>query len=171
MFKKDDKVSHPGHGACKIKDICQQDFMGEKKDYYELVPMVDQNSTLYVPIDTAEEIGIRSIISKKEANTLLETLRNATEGWVAETNAKQRRFKELFAENTKEKMHESMTAMSALVRQSEERPLGNIDKNILRKIQEKTMSEIALAKGISLEAMLEKAEGLILDGKEEEATA
>lgn len=163
MFKVNDKVSHPGHGACEVIAVCKQDFSGKEEMYYQLMPMVDAGAVVYVPVNNAEKIGLRPLISPDQADGLLHSLQDNASTWISDVGEKQRLFRELFADNDVEKMYDCMTALSAIVRQNEKKSLGNVDKEILRIIQTKTVSEIAMAKGLSLQSTLEHIDDIILN--------
>ena len=161
MYCKNDKVSHPGHGACEISGICEQDFTGTKREYYRLVPFTESGAVVYVPVGKADDIGLRALISETEANQLLDSLSGAEEQWLSDAMAKQHRYKALFSSNEKENLYEMMSAMGALVRRKMVKELGSVDKAMLSTIQHKVMSEIALAKGISFSAAIRQAEEII----------
>ena len=67
-----DKVAHPMHGAGIVEEIKEIDFGGKKKKYYE-VRFAVGNMVTNIPVENAERIGIRDVISKDEARKVLET--------------------------------------------------------------------------------------------------
>lgn len=158
-----DKVSHPGHGACVVKDICEKEFGSTSATYYVLSSMVERQTAIYVPVSKAEKLGLRTLITEAEADELMDSLEQADVPWIADRSKRQKMFDTLYADNTMDSLQDSMTALSAIVQRRKEKPLGSNEKNVLNTIQNKTLSEIALAKGISLAAAIEKAEKRILD--------
>lgn len=162
MFKAKDRVSHPGHGACEVKEICEREISGTTRSYYQLAPMVETGATVYVPVDSAEKVGLRSLINETEADALLASLRNTSVSWVQDAATKQKRFKSLFEQNGVQNLFETMKALCAIVRHQNEKTLGNADKEMLRTLQTKALSEIALAKGITMQAAIQQAEDIIL---------
>lgn len=71
MYSVGDNVVHPMHGAGTIEEIREIDVMGKKRKYY-LVHFAVGKMTTNIPVDGAEEIGIRSVIDKAEAKKLIE---------------------------------------------------------------------------------------------------
>lgn len=70
-FKEKQQVVYPLQGVGQIKEIVQLEFKGEATPYYVIyLPVSDM--TVKVPVDKAEELGIRAIVPKKEAETALE---------------------------------------------------------------------------------------------------
>lgn len=70
VYRIGDRVSHPLHGAGAISDIVSRTIDGSEQDYYILsVPLVSMR--IMIPVNSCERIGIRPIVSAKEAEALL----------------------------------------------------------------------------------------------------
>ena len=67
-----DKVVHPMHGAGTVAGIKEIDIGGKKALYYELSFAVG-NMVTNIPVENAEKIGIRSVISRDEAKKVMES--------------------------------------------------------------------------------------------------
>jgi CarD family transcriptional regulator len=72
-FKKDQQVVYPSQGVGKIKDIQEKVFKNEKVLYYVIYLEVS-DMTIMVPVDKAEELGIRAIVPREEAQRALELI-------------------------------------------------------------------------------------------------
>ena len=68
-FKVNDRVVYPHHGAAIIKKKVKRELQGETKEYFVL-EMVHGDLTLSVPVDKAEEVGMRPPISKSDVDDL-----------------------------------------------------------------------------------------------------
>lgn len=75
LFKVGDKVVHPHHGAAVIDEVTEQDVAGEKRSYFVLKVAIEQLKVL-MPVDTIDQSGIRSVISKTAANKVLWMIKN-----------------------------------------------------------------------------------------------
>ena len=73
MFKIGDKVSHPSFGVGDIENIEDKKVLGQKEKYYILKLMVNE-MILMVPVNKAEEIGLRYIIDPKTVPEVLNVL-------------------------------------------------------------------------------------------------
>ncbi|MDO5717245.1 MAG: CarD family transcriptional regulator [Tissierellia bacterium] len=73
MFTIGDKVSYPMHGAGTITNIEKKNVLDEIKEYY-IITIPVGNITISVPVDLAEDVGVRPIISKDELEDVIETL-------------------------------------------------------------------------------------------------
>ncbi len=70
-FQKSQRVVYPLQGVGQITEIIEMDFKGEKTLYYVIyLPVSDM--TVKIPVDRAEEHGIRAIVPKEEAEAALE---------------------------------------------------------------------------------------------------
>lgn len=65
-----DKVVHPMHGAGTVEDIKEIEVGGRKVLYYELNFAVG-NMVTNIPVDNADKIGIRAVISPEEAKKVI----------------------------------------------------------------------------------------------------
>ena len=70
MFSIGDLVVHPMHGAGVIDDIVRERVAGTTKEYY-VFKMPMGGLILKIPTENSQVIGIRKVISKAEADELL----------------------------------------------------------------------------------------------------
>lgn len=72
-FQVDQKVVYPSQGVGVILSIQEKDFKNEKIPYYVIYLEVS-DMTIMVPVDKAQELGIRAIVHKDEALKALDLL-------------------------------------------------------------------------------------------------
>ncbi len=72
MFNIGDNVVYPMHGAGSIKAIEEKEILHEKQQYY-VIEMPGEVMVM-VPTAKAESMGVRSVIDKQSANSVLEVL-------------------------------------------------------------------------------------------------
>ena len=71
MFKEKELVMYGTTGVCRVTEIGTPGFAQDQgRKYYFLEP-VYQSGTIYAPVDS-ENIPIRAIINRKEANALID---------------------------------------------------------------------------------------------------
>ena len=68
MFSVGDEVVYPMHGAGVIESIEERAVLDEKQSYY-IIKMPGEVKVM-VPTAKAEQIGVRNIIGKEEAEKL-----------------------------------------------------------------------------------------------------
>lgn len=69
-FKVDQEVVYPLQGVGKVLSIEERPFKGEPLLYY-IIYLEVSDMTVMIPVDKAEEIGIRAIVSKTESQKAL----------------------------------------------------------------------------------------------------
>lgn len=67
------KVCYPSQGVCVIEDIKTKKF-GDKLMSFYLLRTLDDDSTIFVPTENAESVGIREVISPKQYKNLISDL-------------------------------------------------------------------------------------------------
>ena len=70
MYNIGEKILYPMHGAGVIEDIETQEIMGDTRDYYVLRMPMD-GMMVKIPVDNAETIGVRDIISIEETHKVM----------------------------------------------------------------------------------------------------
>ena len=76
-YKVGDYVLYGLNGACQVVEIGPLDFGGSEKIYYSLKPVSDGRSTIFVSMQKEDDI-IRKVISKKEAESVMEKAQKVT---------------------------------------------------------------------------------------------
>jgi CarD family transcriptional regulator len=69
-FKLHQQVVYPLQGVGQITSIEERDFKGSPLLYY-IIYLEVTDMTVMIPVDKAEELGIRAIVSKKESEKAL----------------------------------------------------------------------------------------------------
>jgi RNA polymerase-interacting CarD/CdnL/TRCF family regulator len=72
-FHVDQKVVYPSQGVGKITDITEREFKDQKMWYYNIY-IEASDMVVMVPVDRAEDLGIRAIVSSAEAEKALKLL-------------------------------------------------------------------------------------------------
>ncbi len=76
MFNVGDKVVYPMHGAGVIEAVEEREVLGERQKYYILrIPLGDMK--VMVPLDSARDVGLRSVISEEDVKRVYEILSGA----------------------------------------------------------------------------------------------
>lgn len=72
MFQKGEYVVSGNKGVCVVDDITTLDISGvdREREYYILKPVYMAGSTVYVPVDTADN-SMRRVLSREEADKLI----------------------------------------------------------------------------------------------------
>jgi CarD family transcriptional regulator len=72
-FRVDQKIVYPSQGVGVIKSIEMKKFNGAKISYY-IIYIEATDMTIMAPVDKATELGIRSTVSREEAQKALDLM-------------------------------------------------------------------------------------------------
>ncbi|MFP4483964.1 MAG: CarD family transcriptional regulator [Spirochaetota bacterium] len=72
-FKEGEQVVYPLQGVGEIRSIEEREFKGEQVPYY-IIYLEVSDMTVMVPVNKAEELGIRAIVPAKEAKRALKLI-------------------------------------------------------------------------------------------------
>ena len=103
MFKKGDYVVCGNNGICKVEDITTLSISGVDKNrqYYLLKPVFLSGSTVYIPVDTADE-ALRKAMNKEEALAFIDAIPDAPLIPLADEKTLERTYKEYIRANSSE---------------------------------------------------------------------
>ena len=74
MYKVGDKIVYPMHGVGEIEAIEKKEVLGKRHQFY-MMTIINSQMKVMIPVDKADEIGIRPIISSKKIKKILEILK------------------------------------------------------------------------------------------------
>ena len=152
-FKVGDKCVHPAHGVGVIVSIDQLDLGGTKGDFYKL-QIIDSGLRLLVPIAATTQAGLRPIMSAREADRVIDTLK-APEVAV-DVQPWSRRFR-TYTEMVKSGLAiEIAKVLRDISRLRCDKDLSFGERRLLDQARSLLLRELALAKNISEDAMSAK---------------
>lgn len=95
MFEKGEYIVYGRSGVCRIEDITHLNISGadRKKLYYVLVPLNSRGSRIYFPVDK-KDANARRLITEREAQTLLEEIRDIPQIWVSNEKLREESYKQ-----------------------------------------------------------------------------
>jgi len=73
-FSVGDKCVHPAHGVGEVTAIERRELGGTAGMFY-ILKILDNGMKVLVPVSAAGQVGLRPIMSDKEAEAVLETMR------------------------------------------------------------------------------------------------
>ena len=141
MFNIGDKIVYPMHGAGTIDAIEEKEILGEKQQYY--VIKMPGEVMVMVPTAKAETMGVRSIIDKQSANSVLEVLeKDETE---MSTNWNKRYRENLDKMKTGDIYEVADVVRNLSFKQKEKGSLSTGEKKMLINAKQILVSELVLA--------------------------
>jgi CarD family transcriptional regulator len=148
MFRIGDKILHPLHGVGVIEAIADQEVLGKDHKYY-MVNLTMKNMKVMVPVDSADEIGVRRIIKSEVIDEVLLDLKNKkTSEMPANWN---RRYKHNLEKIKTGNVHEVAEVLRNLYLKDRKKGLSMGEKKMLDNAMQLLIGEIVCSKKVTME--------------------
>ena len=98
-------VTYRKVGICKIVDIIYQNFAGQGgAEYYVLCSVYDNNTKVFVPVDSALENEMKEMLSVDEINNIIDISKNVDIIWKDDCRERAAVFEDIITSGDKAKM-------------------------------------------------------------------
>ncbi|MBQ8344924.1 MAG: hypothetical protein IJY42_01495 [Clostridia bacterium] len=154
MFEIGRWVSYRSEGVCRISDIREEAFGGQKNRYYVLSPMQDVKSTVYVPVDNERLVSqMQPLLSAREICCLVDSLREVRMEWIAESRLRNNRFREILANGQREEL---IVMLLTLMDREQEKGKRNsiVDENAAKRAKRLLLEEFSFTTDMTTEEEL-----------------
>ena len=140
MFNVGDKIVYPMHGAGTIDAIEEKNILGENQAYY-IIKMPGEVKVM-VPTAKAEEIGVRNVIGKEEAEKVISVLgedeTEMSQNW-------NKRYRDNMEKMKSGNVYEVADVVRNLSFKQKEKGLSTGEKKMLSNAKQILVSELVLA--------------------------
>ena len=150
QFKLGDKAVHPKHGVGEITAVDERELGGTRAVFYVL-KILDNGMKVMVPANAAAAGGLRSIMSSKEADAVLDTMR-AREVAV-DVQPWSRRFRAYTEMVQSGSPHEVAKVLRDMHRLKFDKDLSFGERHLLDRAKSLLMKELAFAKKVTEEKL------------------
>lgn len=159
MFNIGDKVVYPMHGAGTIESIEEKEMLGNAEDYY-IIKMPVGGMRLMVPTSKVDNIGIREVSERAEAEKVFDVLEKPKDPYVHDSNWSKR-----YNLNVDKIKSGNILEVAEVVRELShrhmERGLSIGEKKMLNTAKNILISEMVLSEEMSQESLDTKIEEAI----------
>lgn len=144
-YKVGDRIAHPLHGAGVISGVERQRIGGEEREYYILkMPVGDM--LIKIPTDTCDLVGVRPIISRQEAEQLMNAIPSIH---VEMTSNWNKRYRENMLHIRSGNLMEVAAVVKGLMNRDNEHGLSTGERKMLHSAKQILISEIVLSENSS----------------------
>ena len=157
-FKAGDRVVYPHHGAAVIEKKETKEVFGEKTEYLVL-KMAHGEMTLSVPVDKAEEVGMRWPISGEDVDDLFEVLQRRD---VREPANWSRRFKNHQEKLKSGDVYQVAEVVRNLALRDRDKGLSAGEKTLYNKARNVLVSELSFALDVSEDDAMDKVDAALV---------
>mgnify|MGYP000456610775 CR=1 FL=1 len=156
MFNIGDKIVYPMHGAGTIDSIEEKNILGETQSYYIL--KMPGEVKVMVPVEKAEQVGVREIIDKSSAdkvfNILLKDETEMNKNW-------NKRYRDNMDKLKSGDIYEIADIVRNLSFKQKEKGLSTGEKKMLVNAKQILVSELVLAEKSNQEEIEERVDNNI----------
>ena len=147
MFKKGEKVVYPMHGVGLIDEIEDKEVLGQTTKYY-IIQIINSGMKVMIPVDKAEEVGLRKIISKSEIKKVLSHL---SSGETIKENDWKLRYQNNIEKVKSGSIFQVAEVARDLFRRGREKELSIMERKLYENAYNLVMHEVALTKSVDIE--------------------
>ncbi|MBZ0115413.1 MAG: CarD family transcriptional regulator [Sandaracinaceae bacterium] len=142
-FKVGDKSVHPHHGVGEVTAIESKEIAGQRKTFY-ILKIVDSGMKVMVATDAAERLGLRKVMSRKDAQKVLDVLKEkkiavTSQPW----NRRYREYTEMLNSGSPVEVAKVLRDLT-LLKTDKELSFG--ERGLLDKARSLLVTELAVAK-------------------------
>lgn len=153
-FFKGQKVFYPAHGISVIEDIIEKEFEGRLVKFYHL-KLLSNYSSVFVPVSDAKKIGVRKLMSEKEASNTLSLIESVEVNLNSEWKCRYRENEVLLRSGDPKGL---IFVLKNLYFLSKKKSLSFREKEMMRKAKGLLATEIAEAKRWTYQKAYERIE-------------
>lgn len=144
-FKIGDKAVHPKHGVAELQQIESRDIAGKTANFY-ILKVLDTGMKLMVPTDGADRVGLRTVISKKDAEKVLQILKSTDVAVTAQPwNRRHREYTEMLTSGSPFQVAKVLRDLSRL---KGGKDLSFGERRLLDQARSLLVTELALARKV-----------------------
>lgn len=147
MFKIGDKIVYPMHGVGEIEGIEKKVVLGKRNEYF-LITIINNGMKVMIPVNNAKEIGIRSIIAKKDIKKVIGIL--STEAASIEEDWKIR-YQNNIDKVKSGSIFEVAEVARDLYRRGSEKELSIMERKLYENAYQLITYEVAMSKNVDIE--------------------
>jgi CarD family transcriptional regulator, regulator of rRNA transcription len=157
LFDVGDKVVYPHHGAGVVVKKEKRDVLGQTREYLT-IQILHNDMTVNVPVENAEQVGLRTVIDEDLVNTVVKAL---TAGESEMPKNWNRRFKHNRDKMKTGDIFELAEVVKNLNLRDHEKGLSTGEKQMFVKAKKILASELMYAKAVDEDEAAEWLDGVL----------
>ena len=142
MYQVGDKIVYPMHGAGVIEAIEEREVLGKRQTYY-ILRMPSGDMTAMLPTNGCENIGVRFVISREEAQNVLEEFKKIP---VYEDNNWNKRHRENMLKIKSGDIYQVINVVKDLMYRDRAKGLSTSERKMLNSAKQILVSELVLSR-------------------------
>lgn len=156
MFKVGDKAVYPAHGVGIVEGIESRKISGNTQTFY-ILRMLDDDTTIMIPQESIQAVGLRTVISKREIPAVFKVLRQKVQ--VSDSQTWNRRHREYMEKIRTGSVFEIAEVLRDLYLLKLDKELSFGERKVLDTARNLLVKELSIAqrtKPVKIEQEIEK---------------
>ena len=157
MFEVGDKVVYPHHGAGTVVKKEKREILGQTREYLT-IQILHNDMTVNVPVENAEQVGLRTVIDEDLVNTVVKAL-------TAEESEMPKNWNRRFKHNRDKMKTGDIFELAEVVKnlnlRDHEKGLSTGEKQMFVKAKKILASELMYAKAVDEDEAAEWLDGVL----------
>ena len=152
-----DMVVYGTQGVCKIEGVIEKDFCGKPMQYFELTPLDQSRSTIYVPVKNENLVHkMRKVLSTEDIYAIIHKMPEEDSIWIEDENKRKEKYKEILAKGDRLELVGMIKALYHHKQQrlSEGKKFYVSDERFFREAENMLYEEFAIVLHISKDQVL-----------------
>jgi CarD family transcriptional regulator len=158
-FKVGDKVVYPNHGVGIIEEVARR-AIGEVENSFYCLRILSTDSTVMVPVDNTEMVGLRKVLSRRQTTQVMKVLKD---GEVTTYDDWKGRFQANSDKMRTGDIRAVAEVLKSLTVLNEVKPLSYRERRMLDRARFLLISELAEASGKTIEDMESKIDAALAE--------
>jgi CarD family transcriptional regulator len=158
-FKVGDKVVYPNHGVGVIEQVAKRSI-GELESSFCCLRILSTDSTVMVPVDNTQAVGLRKVLTRREITRVIKALK---EGEVTTYDDWKGRFQANSEKMRTGDIKAVAEVLKSLTMLNEIKPLSYRERKMLDRARFLLVSELAEASGKKTEAVETQIDSALAD--------
>lgn len=143
VFRPGDRICYPMHGVGVVEAIEERSVLGKEAQYYVL-RFVAGKMTALVPVDTADQVGLRAIIPTKECDCVIKYLKETP---CPESDNWNQRYRDNYAKLRGGNIYDVADVVKCLKKRDSGKGLSAGERKMLLTAQQVLLAELSTASG------------------------
>jgi len=158
-FKVGDKVVYPNHGVGVIEQVAKR-AIGELESSFYCLRILSTDSTVMVPVDNTQAVGLRKVLTRRETTRVIKALKD---GEVTTYDDWKGRFQANSEKMRTGDIKAVAEVLKSLTMLNEIKPLSYRERKMLDRARFLLVSELAEASGKKSEAVETQIDAALSD--------
>ena len=158
MFKVGDMAVYPVHGVGVIEAIEKKTIADQDQQFY-ILRILNNNMTIMIPIANVDQVGLRGVISRKDAGKVYNILKDKTK-LTLDTQTWNRRYREYMDRIKTGSVFEVATVLRDLCLLREDKDLSFGERRMMDIAKALLIKELSIAQKISEDNVMQNIDDI-----------